>query len=535
MNILLRVSDVLMGFNIAPSIGLYRLHHVLKREGFHCDVFDPEVHDEAEIFQRVEEGFYDVIGMTVTSFNTENDLDTLLKLRERTDKLDKTVLYIGGGQEAAQNYMQWLKTGLLDACFLGFAEDSLLDFCQKYQEAERSIASAKEIFESLEGIAYYNNDNRLIFTPSAPITQEKFEEFSYHNVLEGEYPYTIYWDKIREKRVDSFNSAKFVIETIRLYTTSHCPRKCGFCNSQNFLPDSQQANTIKIIMLTAEQLHTLVLHHVKKYGARFFLFSDDDFPVGNKQGINRLLDFCRYIIQSKKNGEIPEEISFSCQSRIADYLIKDKQTKTKEPHWELLNLMREAGFINAGLGVETFSNNLLKAPSVNKIGVTTRELKLVIDAFLKIGMTPQLFLILGIPESSVEDLIETIEIATEYLLKGADMSCTPALLALPGAPIVKKEMDGIKFKTWESPVNGYNMIILTHVKPENEVIAHMSENLDSKYKEEMLLIAKRLGWEEDAIFPKTLVAFSMFLAATKLVQRDDIAQKIEQIIVDKFK
>ena len=89
--------------------------------------------------------------------------------------------------------------------------------------------------------------------------EEEFVQLNYHEIKDLYIPYKDYWDYTRNEGATSLNlkkdeekvkvveadphndlpvdkdTQKFFVETIRLYTSSHCPWKCGFCSSHSFL------------------------------------------------------------------------------------------------------------------------------------------------------------------------------------------------------------------------------------------------------------------------------------------------------------
>ena len=182
----------------------------------------------------------------------------------------------------------------------------------------RADFALPEVTAGINGIAFMDVDGKVVYKPSPALTYDRFRKFSYLNALDTDMPYKDYWDIVRRKRIDVFNNAEFVVETARLYTTSHCPRRCGFCSSQSFVSASQDKAS-PIPMLPAEDVFALVLNSIDKYGARGFLFSDDDFPVGNEAGIERMFGFCELIIQAKNEGRMPREVKLFCQARVADF------------------------------------------------------------------------------------------------------------------------------------------------------------------------------------------------------------------------
>ena len=77
--------------------------------------------------------------------------------------------------------------------------------------------------------------------------------------------------------------------------------------------------------------------------------------------------------------------------------------------------MEKASFLSIGLGVETFSDRLLKCPSINKKGLTSADSLKVIDAMLSTKIVPQINIIIGIPESTPDELADTLTVLNVFL------------------------------------------------------------------------------------------------------------------------
>ena len=522
ITVLLMTSKCWVGFNLAPPIGLYRLKNYLEKNELKCDILDFDIDSEQSYLQRVSEGDYDVIGMSVTHLNMKDDLDTLLRFRDAARRSAKKCIFIAGGHEATLNYKQWLESGMVDIIFLGFAEDALSAFCVKLSFNETN-GNHLEIAHEIAGVVFYKSDGKLVYKSSPRLTSEKFRQLSFNNIKSA-IPYDKYWQKVRDDKIDGFNHTEFIVETVRLYTSSHCPRKCGFCSSQSFLPESQKS-VAPILMLSAEDVYELVLYHIDKYGARGFLFSDDDFPVGNREGIVRILNFSKLIVNAKNSGRIPKEVKFFCQSRIADFLDQ------KNVRWNVIEAMKNAGFDNTGLGIETFSDKLLKSPFINKIGVTTNDYRIVLDALLEKGIIPIIFLIVGIPDGTVEEQIETMYVAMEYIRKGADVSVLARLRANPGSPVYSLGGYDISTTTWKNPYTGTEIVINDYFIPKNEELSRIVGMIQETTESVINNIKIQRGRDKN-IVPKSLVGIATFIATAKLLHRDAAANDFTRTIND---
>ena len=522
IKVLLITSVSCPGFYIAPPIGLYRLKHYLNQRGFGCDILDLDLCSKSEYIQKAKEGYYNVIGFSVSHYNMTNDLEAIQEFRQIADK---NCLFIAGGQEATLNYKQWLGIGLIDIILMGFAEKNLYKLCVRLSKEKK--CDLRDVIKNIDGTVICGRYDEFIYHPAAPLTDKEFQELSFTQIMSMDIPYENYWAKVRNEISEgNFNGNEFIIETVRLYTSSHCPRRCGFCSSQAFIPMSQNKKS-PIFMLSARQIHQLILHYVKKYRAKGFLFSDDDFPVGTPLGIKRLFDLCQLINDSKNKGEIPKNIRFNCQARIADFLVH-KVNKKKEINQPLLESLRVAGFNSFGLGVETFSSELLKSKSINKVGVSEEDCRMVINALLKNELIPQINIIIGIPESSVDELIHSMKIAAEYVRQGCQVAVTALLKSIPGAPIYNSKDYKVKVKEWKNPVTGENLIIQDYFVPKNPVVASIAENIEELSGNELKRLKRNTPWK-DSIVPKFLVGMSMFISVAKFLNRPDLIYFFEEI------
>lgn len=351
-----------------------------------------------------------------------------------------------------------------------------------------------------------------------PLTRSYFHEITYLQAMTMEIPYRKYWDALRARSADTGIGSEFVFEYVRLYTTSHCPRRCGFCNSQNFLPAVQQEK-LNIQFLSAGQIVDLVLENVKKYNARGFAFSDDDFPIGNKSGIDRVMDFSRTIIDLKQKGRLDPNIHFAIQARIADFLVSNAHDK-RTANIPLMERMVQAGFRSIALGVETFSDRLLRVPSINKIGVTADDCHAVLQGMMKTGLIPLMNIILGIPEATPDELAETLAISMDYIVKGCEINVTGPLYALPGAPLYTDPRYQIRSSRWENPHTGKVEDITNYYIPHHGLIHKISANYEKHLEAELDAFRKANGLE-GKILHKRIKNVIAIIVAAKLLNRSD--------------
>ncbi|GEM_PF-1639728 len=514
LRVLLSTSMSKAGFFISPPMGLVRLQYYLQERGIECDIMDLDLNDQPDYPGRVECGYYDIVGFSVSHYNVECDLDMLWRMRRGVRSCGKRCLFVGGGQEATMNYEQWLDMGI-DVVLTGFAERWLYELCVRFAKT-RADDPWHTVVDGLHGCAVRLPDGRAHYTPNPALTIEDFQDLSYTQLMRLHMPYQAYWDQVRsEIGSTNFHKNKFTVECARLFTSSHCPRGCGFCSSQTFVKASQGGKS-PIIMLTAQQVTDLLVHYSQVYGARSFLFSDDDYLVGSRPGLERAFAISQMIIAARAKGLITDDAHFSCQTRVVNFL--SRSGGVAAPHWEFIESLHAAGFHSVGLGVETFSERLMRLPSVNKVGVTVADCRMAIDALLAKGLLPQINLILAIPESTVDELMQTMHAGAEYIRKGCQVAVTVLMKAIPGAPMLLCGDYRHSTIDWKNPETNQTVKIAHYFLPNDPQIADIVHDIEPATLVELQRWKDNSPWQGGTT-PKFLYGLAAFIAVSELLQR----------------
>ena len=505
----------------APSLGLYRLQKYLEETGIPAEVHDPLVTSWDRVLEGVKRGDYGIIGISGSHDHMAEDLTLMGELREMVG--NRQTLFIAGGQEATYNYKQWLAGGI-DVVFLGYAEKSLARAAEViFEDFDQGRSWLKE----MDGVALYDGPD-LVVNPAPAMTQEEFEHLTYSQVLKIDIPYRQHWDHIR-KDLDGFSvcASTFVPEMARLYTTSHCPNRCGYCSSHSFLSASQ-SSPAPIRMLTAEQVFDMIRVFIRKYGARGVLFNDDEFLI-NRKRIDRLTDM---VMEAKKGGDIDPGFMLHCQARVTDLL--KKGSGQKEVDLEFIAKLREAGFHTLGMGIETFSDRLLKSPSMNKPGYSEDDVIQVLEALLQAGIVPNVFLILFIPEAVEEEVVHTMEMGVRCLEMGGQIVVNPLLYSQPGAPVYGRPDYPMKVDEYRSPATGRKIDIARYFIPQNPRMAKAAAGVWAAVEDEIERF-KQTGLWPFGTLPKPVVGLLTFMAAARVIEREDLTSKWEVFLRDLVK
>ena len=566
---------------VSPPIGLYRIKNYLERRNMECDVFDLGLTngDFKDSLTKISKGYYDVIGVSADTEKMGKNLSMLLDIRKRINNSGKKAMLVCGGQGASHEYKSWIKEGKLDAVLLGFAEKNFYNLCANFiKNREKPI---KYYMKDVQGVAFPVNKERSEFIkyPTKPLTEKEFVQLNYHEIKDLYIPYQRYWDYTKKEGAESLNlrkegdahgdmvdTQKFYVETIRLYTSSHCPWKCGFCSAHSFLRVSnasmEKENKIiekkegkevsmnelvttgpqphPVYRIYPDQIFDLIQRHCDKYNPRVFLFNDDAFWDGSNEGFQHIMDLCDLIIDAKQKGKIDKNVIFNCQAKIGDFVIKKP---TRKLHDELIVKLKEAGFYHFGTGVETFSDKLLKTQSINKKAISEADQHMVINGLLKHGFSPSVNLILFIPESTVDDIYNTMKTATEYMLKGVQIAMTPLLRPHPGSGIHELITKGLtpikaKYAEWKNPETQKVFKYPLYCIPLDNRLARFIEefeigefeDMERISKDEQERIVKMTGWDSQVV-PRPVTALSVFITLSRFLERYDWVEYFENAVL----
>ena len=559
--VLLVTASTGLGFNYAPHFGVYQIYNYIKCNGISCDMYDRdlELFKKAKIYEKdviesLKKGEYDIIGINVSQDRVLgeqkmiSDLELIWRMRTAAESSGKIPTFVAGGQAAQLNYKQWLDLGI-DLIVNGYGEKVFYDICKRYFQMPKKTRNTSSLIDMIDklnsevrGVSYKDKKDIYRYIPSQPVDDKLFKELFLKFPQKYEMPHETFWNIIRENNANKdLGASKFVVENVRLYTTSHCPRRCGFCNSGQFLPEAAaseddlmidkkgmrfSSGKQKLVQLDAKELMELVMFNAKKYGAKSVLFSDDDFALKSKH--NRIMEFCKLVMEYKSKGLMDKDFIFNCQTHVSDWL--EAKGNKKVANKKLIEAVAKAGFCSISVGVETFTDRIIVSPSINKAGYTSEHAQEVLDTMIVYGIVPQVNVILGVPEYTVEDLLITIDVALDFIIKGCDLSLSRQLLALPGAPVYESGMYEVVYDKWTHP-SGKEVKIPDYFVPRDPKIKYAMEHFDVEARKELDKVIKKMGWEGKSP-PKRVIAISAIACLPKLLGRDDLSPKYYKVLED---
>jgi len=191
-------------------------------------------------------------------------------------------------------------------------------------------------------------------------------------------------------------------ESTYMFTSRGCPYRCTFCAScrfwgkVRFFPPEYVVNEVKVL--------------VHKYGVKEISFSDDLF-MANKARL-------KTIVQLLKNEAILDKVRFACNAR--SNIVTD----------ELVLLLKQMNVKAIGMGLESGSPKTLEY--LKGKNISAQDHANAIATFRRHGIEPHASFIIGSPQESKEDILQTLSFIKEKRLPSFDLY---VLTPFPGTPV----------------------------------------------------------------------------------------------------
>lgn len=349
-----------LGYYLSPPIGVYRLQRWLQ-DRHDVDVLDPNLDDPIEFLKSGKR--YDVIGFSPTKDNLHNDIFLMRYCRLAFP----SAVQVLGGVEATCNHQQMLTLTGADYIVLN--------------EGEKALA------------ALLDNLTSLSLPPSIVTNQ-----FSYSTVLNADeiaLANDLDYNRMRVREYWSRNSAVtggdlLSTNCINMYITNYCPQGCKFCSTTRFIRQACPAGT-KVVAIPPLALVDLITKVLAQLPDTKTIYFHDDNACHYRQ---MTIDWCRASIRQGI------DVSYIASSRINHF------------DAEILDVMKRAGFRKLSVGIEAYSDPLLR--KMGK-GQTVKMIDDFIELTRKMDMPLNINLMLCVPEADSDDVKRTAEFALRML------------------------------------------------------------------------------------------------------------------------
>jgi len=363
-----------LGKKVGPKsepLSLLYIATFLNKYGHNVEVLDCEAEgislDELEMIFKIKQP--DVVGVAMLTAMYSQSLG-VCKLAKKVNPRIKVL--VGGSHPTLRPKGTVAENDCIDVAAVGEAEITILDILAAFE--------GKKPLSDVKGIVFRDN-GLIVQTEDRPKVQDldffPIPDRSLIN-LQLYHPSVSYYRQL---------------PAYTMMTTRGCPYRCTFCATAK---TGYRMHSIPRVIKEMTML-------VEKYGAKEILIRDDTFTL-NRQ---RTIDLCNAIIKAGLN----DVVSWDCITR-ADRV-----------DLELLKKMREAGCWGMHFGVEGGTQELID--SIHK-DTTIETIKRAFNDCKKVGIETRGYFIIGLPGSTKEDDLATIEFAKEANPDWAQFTlCTP--------------------------------------------------------------------------------------------------------------
>lgn len=329
------------------------------------DVYVKGMNDEARIHAEISKVKPDLIGITCCFTGY---FGQALEVAAMAKRLRSAVPIVMGGAHATLESKSILR------------DNKEVDFIVTHEgeiTLEQLVRSVKgEIpIESIDGLCFRASDNSVVENPSRkfisdldilPIPNRKFIDMEFY--------------KKYNHRLFNF-SRKKPIATVM--TSRGCPYKCIYCGTVKMWKRRYRTRGLEQVFKEIEML-------ASEYGIREICLLDDQFIMKKE----RIYEFCDYFIQNNKYN-----LAFSNIAGISAWLADDDI---------LLDKMRKAGFYKMTVPIETGNAETIKL--IQK-PINLDQIKRLISKANRLGYWTGGFFIIGFPNETKEQIMETIDFA----------------------------------------------------------------------------------------------------------------------------
>lgn len=349
---------------LAESLGLALLLAVSKKAGFSSTIVDARMDDLSSVDAANLSHDCAMIGL---SFVSGEAIEWSKEFISECKKRNPNIHFVAGGYYATllpEVLMKQIPD--LDCVMIGEGEVTIVEILNHY------LKNATDTLEEIKGIVYRDG--------------EQIKRTSERNVIENldDNPLCYrYAPKVSE------NGFEVLIEGSR-----GCPNNCTFCAIKPFFgKKAKKSWRCRSAQSLIDELKYIKMEYPKAMRVRFV---DPDFLGDNVDGIKRAREFCDLLIENDLL-----DFQFCIETRVVNIT---------EDNYDLLKKMKQVGFVEIYLGLESGSDNILK--TMNK-GVTAKESLSAVRLLNKVGIDVVYGFMMFTPWTTMEDVAKNVDFLTE--------------------------------------------------------------------------------------------------------------------------
>ncbi len=303
----------------------------------------------------------DVVVVSASSFDIDvaDQYVNALKMRERPP------LIIGIGQGFYHHRdLAREQTEKYDAILLGEPEQEFFQLFDKIDANDTDLAGWKTYYRES-----FNNGKKFLVEEPDRLTFPSYtadELAAYQSIFPVQVPNRVVWGY--------------------LIATRGCPHNCMFCSEVMRVSVGKKLRSRSAASVADE------MEHLARQGVNICSFQDDSFSANRKF----MQSLCEELISRKS------KMPWMARVRV------------DELNYELLTLMKQAGCVMLGIGVESGCERIIKA--MHKQGANRSWIELCRQVFgwtRELGIGTNAYYVIGNPTETREEIEQTIQLALE--------------------------------------------------------------------------------------------------------------------------
>jgi radical SAM superfamily enzyme YgiQ (UPF0313 family) len=351
-------------------IGLTSIAAYIRERGFSVIIIDGDRQSIKKELSKIGKNV-GVVGVTAT---TDKVISAYRICEYIKTHVSKDICCVLGGPHATALPRETLEESLFDIVVVGEGEETMLEILKSFYETGA-------VPTDIAGTAAKKNGNIIINNPREVIKDLDSLPFPAYDLVAPD----TYLHGIKGE----FGSAK---RAMLLLLGRGCPYDCVFCSSKIMWKR-------KLRFPSVGRIIELLQFLISKYHVDGFVFADDELTTNRKF----ITEFCDALTTSG----IAKQIKWSCQARATSV---DR---------ELIRKLKEAGCVLVRCGFESGSERILKF--LKKGTVTVEQNKNAALICREESMPCYSSFIIGSPEETVDDIVDTIDFIERYMHDHVDV------------------------------------------------------------------------------------------------------------------
>lgn len=336
---------------------------------------------------------YDVIGISSIFTPQTHMVEDIVKLIRQAYP---EKLIIMGGINARTQLKRYFKAGA-DIICLSEAENTIV-------ELGNTLRMGSHDFSNISGIAFLS-DGKILVNPTGIISDNlDILPIPARDLLPNERIWQINRPHGGVTKVgDLYKPQPYV----SMQTSRGCPYTCKFCHISSEILGSLMGNIGKFRYQSVDRVEREVIK-ILELGANYIYIEDDSLLARKKRALDIFKMLIKYGI---KLGDV-NGVNLS-------HLHKNDGTGRLVIDDEMLEVMAEAGFNRLSFPVESGSQDMVDQWAAEKISHTKYDIEALIKKANSLGIEVSSCYLIGYPNETYEQLVETLMAAQRHLDAGS--------------------------------------------------------------------------------------------------------------------